>query len=657
MATLAALGLCTGWGGATFAQAGPPPLPPELTKALEELAASQKANGDGATDRATTDGAETGTAPAHDPLLPQVTRFRVLNIPFELREAPEHTREVQLLVSRDGGVSWNVESVATPREDHFEFSTDRDGEYWFAVRTLDRLGNMRPAGTPQPEAKLIIDSTRPDLRLTAEMTPEGRIAVRWQTHDFRLQADSLRLEYRPRGVNEWFPFPVEPLGEGSPNSPSAGQVAWLPPVDGDWELRATVADSAGNITTVVQPALKAEETNAAAAEQAGMHSAIAGQQPTKPLPLGTFGQTTAPPIVSPFGQADSATVAQNNGTGAGLPANADPARNQSWAPANQRVNRQQQNAVADRTAQNNGNASDRYGTPLLGTNNGDPQSDAWNSTTQRGPVRPIGLAYGDAVAADAADGREMNREPVRSIIPTTAPIAPAEPILYVNTLRFDLEYRAQTASIALDGDAAVRDVEVWGTDDAGRTWRRYAVGKNTDVRVTVNVPTPGRYGFRLVEIDRSSLQMPPHSGDQPEVWVEIDLTSPACQLITATQGDDQHLNELTITWTAQDQALAPGGITLQYADTPEGPWQTIVSGAENSGRYVWRMTANTPERFHLRLIAVDQAGNYGEHVSLSPVRPLRPEFGRITGVRPAGSEDRSTQSGDAGDIYSARRGQ
>ncbi len=73
---------------------------------------------------------------------------------------PERNREVQLFVSEDGGRSWNVAATARPDEMQFSFHAPQDGEYWFAVKTLDAAGKLWPDKIAQPDMRVIVEPLR-----------------------------------------------------------------------------------------------------------------------------------------------------------------------------------------------------------------------------------------------------------------------------------------------------------------------------------------------------------------------------------------------------------------------------------------------------------------------------------------------------------------
>lgn len=199
----------------------------------------------------------------------------------------------------------------------------------------------------------------------------------------------------------------------------------------------------------------------------------------------------------------------------------------------------------------------------------------------------------------------------------------------IRSRSFELKYDLPQAALRS------RRVEVWGTSNSGQTWQRYGVDADGQSPASVGVPGEGLYGFKLVvQNDQGLVEFPPARGDEPDVWIQVDLTRPNCRLIRAEQGRAPRDNELTIEWEAADDHLGQLPVTLEYSRTLQGPWQPISPELPNTGRYVWTMPERTPAAFHLRLRVRDEAGNEGEFITAEKVSPARPAAGRIFDVHP-----------------------
>src|SRR5579872_6632765 len=114
-------------------------------------------------------------------------RFR---IPFRYDAAEMQrlqAREVQLFVSTDHGGRWRMIDKVDPHNEHFDFLAPGDGEYWFAVRTLDAFNRLHPQGTAiEPALKVIVDCTPPALELSLTEVEPGKVELRWTAADDHL---------------------------------------------------------------------------------------------------------------------------------------------------------------------------------------------------------------------------------------------------------------------------------------------------------------------------------------------------------------------------------------------------------------------------------------------------------------------------------------
>jgi hypothetical protein len=107
-------------------------------------------------------------------------------------------KELLLYVSRDQGHNWVLVARATPDKDGFPYRAPADGEYWFAVQTVDQQGKSDPLTTAdlQVGQKIIVDTAKPDIQLRAERKGD-EILVHWTIQEDNPLRETLRLEYQP----------------------------------------------------------------------------------------------------------------------------------------------------------------------------------------------------------------------------------------------------------------------------------------------------------------------------------------------------------------------------------------------------------------------------------------------------------------------------
>jgi len=171
---------------------------------------------------------------------PVVTRRSEFRIPFTF-DSQEVSRlglsEVQLFVSRDGGKTWKHTSSTLPTGQKFRYRATEDGEYQFAVRTLDRDHKLHPSGPLTPGLIVRVDTSQPTVELNVSKRPAGGAAVSWICTDPTLDVQTLRLEYKLGTGSRWLHLPC--------NKAAAG-VVLLPEAAGSLVVRANISDAAGN---------------------------------------------------------------------------------------------------------------------------------------------------------------------------------------------------------------------------------------------------------------------------------------------------------------------------------------------------------------------------------------------------------------------------
>jgi hypothetical protein len=240
---------------------------------------------------------------------------------------------------------------------------------------------------------------------------------------------------------------------------------------------------------------------------------------------------------------------------------------------------------------------------------------AWNPTTN--VTLEVRLQVKD-LAGNPGEGHT-------TVVPGAAPrpaggaTADAGPgatnVRMVNSKRISINYELKEV-----GKSGIAVVELWYTRNEGRSWQKYDEKTTPQSPYVVTVNDEGLYGFTLVAKNRAGGgEPPPKVGDSPQVWVEVDLTKPVVHIGSVDVGRGAEAGTLTINYTATDKNIARQPISLSYAEKPDGPWTPIIQGEENTGRYVWRMPESVPFEFHVRVDAMDRAGNVGRAESAKPV--------------------------------------
>lgn len=540
--------------------------------------------------------------PPAAPLDAVAMRQNEFSIPFRLPPAADPAQqplEIQLHVSADHGVTWQVASRVKPAAGRFVFRAPHDGEYWFCTRTVDRQGTTRPDGAQKPELKVVVDTMPPRLDLTATRGPAGEITARWQVVDPNLKPESLTLEYQPGPNEPWQKLAIDPP-PATARYTMTGETTWWPKAaEGPITVRAQVTDRAENPT--VKLTLVAAAPDKDAAPVAGRPGADNGPSaPRGPSDSGTPGSTAA-------------------GSDSGAPRVSPPQPGTSTGGSG-RVNWPAEPNSPDRSPLSNTSGS------------GSASSDPF---TSRPPGRTTSSAYGPAatpVSSRPGSGALAAAEeppPGAGGILRMDLLPPGERPRMINSRRFELEYDVESV-----GPSGIAKVELWGTVDGGRSWSSFGVDNDNRSPLLVNVPTAGLYGFTVIFTNGNGFGgYAPREGDLPEIWVGVDLTPPTARITGAEMGRDA--GELLVHWEAEDDLLDPRPVALSFAERPTGPWSTIAAGLENTGQYAWRLDNRVPDRIYLRIEVRDEAGNIGSYISPDPVAvDLQRPQGHIRGVHP-----------------------
>jgi hypothetical protein len=195
-------------------------------------------------------------APTQEPKILH-TRLSGFNIPFKVDANDEAFVEVHLYTSANQGATWSFYNRQPTDATEFPFQSNGEGEYWFAIKTLDRNRRLLPQGDPQPELRIIVDTTEPKLEMTAAADPAGRIVCRWNASDIYLKPKSLQLLYKPTfsgtdpvaDTTQWQSVSVN-TPTYAPGGIYVDQLAFWPETTvRALDVRIAIADEAGNVVS------------------------------------------------------------------------------------------------------------------------------------------------------------------------------------------------------------------------------------------------------------------------------------------------------------------------------------------------------------------------------------------------------------------------
>ena len=526
---------------------------------------------------------------------PIPTRQTQFSIPFQVDQAelPEQQPvEVHLYVSTDQGAHWQLYGKIEPAQSQFLFRAGGDGEYWFLIRTLDRLGQLRPQGDNRPGLRVLVDTSPPELQLEAERGAAGEINARWKATDANLDPQTLKIQYRAASNHPWQYVAIDRNKIAVSGPTRTGEVTWWPNSEAaGLEIRAEVTDTAGN------PAVTHAQVGFDGGTTAQRNVNPAPSQPTSP----DFSPAAPPPASDWRASVDAPPPTAGQGDSPGsLSVTGNPTPTDRTA---------QYDSATDTTA------VDRYsGDRYAGLDTS--ASDA-GDVTAGPPEGSVAIQIHPAIRnqyVPPAEGAGTFSE---------ASLPPGERPRMVKTRVFELEYHVESV-----GPSGISRVELWGTRDGGRNWSSFGCDDDKQSPLLVTVNEPGLYGFRIVVTNGAGLGgAEPQSGDPPDLWIGVDEAKPYARIVSTEQGTGDQAGQLIVRWEAKDQMLSDRPVSLLFSETAGGPWTSIASELEDTGEYGWPVDGRLPERVYLRLEVRDEAGNLGifetpQAVQLDQFRPV-----------------------------------
>jgi len=146
--------------------------------------------------------------PAFAQTQPRVINSREFTMRYNALPVRGKVAEYRLYVSFNGGAFDYYDKVA-PSKDRFTFKCAADGVYGFAVQAYLTDGSEEPSKDQLTVSqKIVIDTTAPKIVAKASTREGGKEGgVEWSIADDRLDAGSIRLEYRWPGESiGWQPI-------------------------------------------------------------------------------------------------------------------------------------------------------------------------------------------------------------------------------------------------------------------------------------------------------------------------------------------------------------------------------------------------------------------------------------------------------------------
>lgn len=487
-------------------------------------------------------------------------------------------KEIRLYTSIDQGRRWQLAQTVPPETQKFDFRATADGEYWFAVKTLDGNNNLIPGGeTTQPALKIVVDTTQPVLKLQLQPAEAGQIRLAWNAVDDWIDMEKMTLEYRQPGQDDWMPIRFVPK--------KTGETSWTVASGGIVAVRGSITDLSGNVGS---NQLQINVTPASNVRP----------QPKQPDFSRPVAEESAP-------MQRPAVASNDDNTAAPFPA-------KSFEPSSHPFKRTIVNEPKVPTV-----AQNPFGTTKPIDQLDDP-IDEWHSTD-------VPVSDDKDARPDALKGRYRQED--------EKPLAtrPAVPTRIVRNTKFDIGYELDNV-----GASGISQVELFITQDGGKHWWRYGEDQDQRSPFSVEVPIEGTYGFAIrVQSGAGLANDPPANGAAPEMNVVVDRTGPIAELLAVKPLNGTEGSQLLIRWRISDKNPNAAPVALSYAVNQQGPWIPITGWQADEGEFAWKVKPGVPPHVFIKLDARDSAGNITSIMSEDPIAiDLAKPSARIVDVEP-----------------------
>ncbi|MFO0863096.1 MAG: hypothetical protein U0744_00285 [Gemmataceae bacterium] len=498
-----------------------------------------------------------------------------VNVPAAAR--PEF-RELRLFASRDQGTSWQQVAVIGPDKAAFAFYAPTDGSYWLRVATVNQKNQQQPENLYEgpPNIKMVIDSLKPLIALRPSRQGND-VVVAWEMQEDHPDWSAFQLEYQIKDS-------ATPMWSKVTAAPGlSGNTRFTPITQGPVVLRLQLRDMAGN-SQIATAELNGAQIAMAPPATGGVVSAqftpgSPSPFPAPPAPTPLTGNEASPTLNNPAASTPlpgsglplppAPGVGGLPGAPKGLqtpivePKSFPPTAQEIPPPVPPAMNTNtpfvppQQNALPPPVKQ-------PLPPPSFG---GDPlPPPVPNPNLNPNPVPPPSTP--DPVEETKIIARTDG--PVQTTTNTVSQRQSLPPLMYVNNPEVTLEYE-----LAKVGPSGVASIELWWTQNDGKTWEMYAYDPSIEAKPgrqqrIVPLPGDGVFGFILIVKSKAGLgRKAPRAGEAPEIRVEVDTTAPIAQLAQPVV-DPHRNNSLLLRWAAKVK-ISPTPITLEWAEKREGP--------------------------------------------------------------------------------------
>jgi hypothetical protein len=159
--------------------------------------------------------AQTTPVAKTQPALPKkiYTKTTEFKLPVQMDEKTRATLDKVCLYVKTPTTEWVRQDTGPASLPHFLHRVSQDGEYWFALTTIDQAGKPVPADVSQepPALRVVVDTKAPALEVQPWTSPTNDVCIRCIVTDANADPASLKAVAKmPGGDQALLPYPNHP---------------------------------------------------------------------------------------------------------------------------------------------------------------------------------------------------------------------------------------------------------------------------------------------------------------------------------------------------------------------------------------------------------------------------------------------------------------
>jgi len=181
--------------------------------------------------------------------------------------------------------------------------------------------------------------------------------------------------------------------------------------------------------------------------------------------------------------------------------------------------------------------------------------------------------------------------------------------------RFNISYEVD------ENLAGLSSVELWVTTDGGQNYKFWGRDEDCVPPIVFEAPEDGTYGFVIIATDKAGNREPtPTTGTAPEAVAVVDTTAPLVRIDSPVGGEIFGPGtNLEVRWTATDANFGDRPVDVMLSSDAGNTWTSVAQSLPNSGSTIVPLPGAAAERYLVKVVARDLAGNVGQAVTATPV--------------------------------------